>query len=187
MFFASPSDKSGVWYSDKVTSWFPIERLSSPSWSNFPIDITLIWSSFSIDCCLSVSVTWAASGLIICDVLSSWIVDKEKGLIFPSLISGVWRSWAIACSCSCVSSNPRSAAELVTLPIQLVATQVYVPRQHEPSFPDMSLCMSPAFNSTPSLYQERVGCGTPITLHSRFTAPSSVSTAFNGSKNLGIL
>ena len=30
-FAASFSDRSGVWYNDRVTSWFPIERLNSPS------------------------------------------------------------------------------------------------------------------------------------------------------------
>ena len=29
--------------------------------------------------------------------------------------------------------------------------------------PDMRRCMSPAFSSTPSLNQESLGCGTPIT------------------------
>ena len=52
---------------------------------------------------------------------------------------------------------PRSAAELVTFPMQLVATQVYVPRQHVPSAPDIRRWISPALSSTPSLYQDRTG------------------------------
>ena len=62
-----------------------------------------------------------------------------------------------------VPSKPSREAELATVPMQFRASQVYVPRQHVPSCPEMMRWMSPGFSSSPSLYHLSTGCGTPIT------------------------
>lgn len=84
-------------------------------------------------------------------------------------------------------SNPNKDAELLTVPMQLVASQVYIPKQQVPSCPEMIRCISPGLSSTLSLYHFKSGCGTPITLHSKFTAPSSDRIARRLSRNFGFL
>lgn len=56
-----------------------------------------------------------------------------------------------------VPSKPSREAELATVPMQLYASQVYVPRQHVPSSPEMMRCISPGFSSSPSLYHFSTG------------------------------
>jgi hypothetical protein len=73
------------------------------------------------------------------------------------------------------------------LPMQLTASQVYVPRDVGSSGLAVSANTSPALISWPSLYQRSTGVGTPTTLHSRDTVPCSVSRACSCSRNSGAL
>jgi len=73
------------------------------------------------------------------------------------------------------------------LPMQLTASQVYVPRDVGSSGLAVSANTSPALISWPSLYQRSTGVGTPTTLHSSDTVPCSVSNACSSSRNSGAL
>lgn len=72
-------------------------------------------------------------------------------------------------------------------PIQLVARQVYVPRELGSVWVCESANTSPAFISESPLNHRRPGVGTPTTLHSKETVPCAVSTARKGSTNSGSL
>lgn len=128
-------------------------------------------------CCLGDGY-YKAGTLDLCDSL----VDSNRSKILASTIDS-----KVAIEFCHLPSKPKSDAELLTVPMQFVASQVYVPKQQVPSCPEMILWMSPGFSSTPSLYHLRIGCGTPITLHSKFTAPSSDSMARKLSRNFGFL
>lgn len=72
-------------------------------------------------------------------------------------------------------------------PRQFFATHEYVPREDESEEFALRANVSPAFIFLPSLYQCKIGVGTPITLHSKETVPSSDSIAFNSSTKRGAL
>lgn len=72
-------------------------------------------------------------------------------------------------------------------PKQFLATHEYVPSDDDSMDSTRKANVSPALIFLPSLYQKRFGVGTPITLHSRETVPSSARIALSSSTNWGAL
>lgn len=111
--------------------------------------LTVFYSSFQEHTILQ----WLFYG----SLLGSTVSDCMDMIVLINCM--LWNVW--------IPSKPSSEAELDTEPIQLVASHVYVPRQHVPSWPEMIRWMSPGLSSRPSLYHLRVGWGVPITCKSK--------------------